>query len=103
MLSEVSVTTPWVGQSVPRIDGTAKVNGTAAYVDDLSVPGALFGATVRSQVARGKIRGIRKDPAFDWTGITVVTAADIPGDNLVALIEEDQPLLADKEIRHFYE
>ena len=94
---------PWVGQSVPRIDGAAKVRGTAAYVDDLRVPGAIFGATVRSQVARGKILGIRRDPSFDWAGITVVTAKDIPGDNLVALIEEDQPLLADREIKHVYE
>ncbi len=97
------MTTPLVGQSVPRVDGGAKVRGTAAYVDDLSVPGALFGATVRSHVARGKIRAIVMDPAFDWSGVTVVTAKDIPGDNLVLLIEEDQPLLADKEIRHVYE
>ncbi len=95
--------TSWVGQNVPRVDGAAKVQGLAAYVDDLVVPGALFGATVRSQVARGRLRGIRRDPSFDWSGVTVATAADIPGDNVVALIEDDQPLLAGDEIRHCYE
>src|SRR5207244_3504171 len=50
----------------------------------------------------GRLRGIVKDPAFDWTGITVATAADVP-DNVVLLIEEDQPLLAKDEIRHAYE
>jgi CO/xanthine dehydrogenase Mo-binding subunit len=93
----------WVGQSVARIDGPAKVRGLAAYVDDLVVPGAIYGATVRSDIARGRLRGIVRDPTFDFTGITVVTHEDIPGDNVVALIEDDQPLLAAAEIRHCYE
>jgi CO/xanthine dehydrogenase Mo-binding subunit len=95
--------TSWVGQSVARIDGPAKVLGLAAYVDDLFVPGALYGATVRSDVPRGRLRGIVRDPAFDWTGITVVTHEDLPSDNVVALIEDDQPILAAKEIKHCYE
>jgi CO/xanthine dehydrogenase Mo-binding subunit len=78
------------------------VRGTASYVDDIVVPGALFGGTVRSDVPRGRLRGIEKDPAFDWAGITVLTHADVPA-NVVALIEEDQPLLAVGEIRHCYE
>jgi CO/xanthine dehydrogenase Mo-binding subunit len=93
----------WVGQSVPRADGVGKVNGKAAYVDDVSMPGALHGATVRSRIARGKIKSITRDPSFDWTGITFVTATDIPGENVVALIEDDQPVLASTEIRHMYE
>jgi CO/xanthine dehydrogenase Mo-binding subunit len=95
--------TSWVGQSVARLDGPAKVRGLAAYVDDLVVPGALHGATVRSAVARGRLRGIRRDPAFDWTGITVVTHEDLPSDNVVALIEDDQPVLAAGRIQHCYE
>jgi CO/xanthine dehydrogenase Mo-binding subunit len=97
------VTTSFIGENVPRVDGAAKVTGAAAYVDDFVVPGALYGATVRSEVARGTLRGIKRDPSFDWTGITVVTAADIPGDNVVMLIEDDQPVLAATAIRHMYE
>ncbi len=93
---------PFVGKSVPRVDGAAKVRGTAVYVDDMVVPGALYGATVRSKIARGKLRGIRKDPGFDWTGVTVLTHEDVPH-NEVALIELDQPLLARGVIRHAYE
>jgi CO/xanthine dehydrogenase Mo-binding subunit len=95
--------TSWVGKNVARVDGPAKVRGLAGYVDDFFVPGALFGATVRSDVARGRLRGIVRDKAFDWTGITVVTHEDLPSDNVVALIEDDQPVLAAREIRHFYE
>jgi len=91
-----------VGRSVPRADGPAKVDGTARYVDDLTRPGVLLGATLRSPVARGRLRGIRRDPAFDWAGVTVVTAEDVPV-NVVALIEEDQPVLASHEVRHAYE
>jgi CO/xanthine dehydrogenase Mo-binding subunit len=94
-----------VGASVPRVDGRDKVRGAARYVDDLSFPGMLHGATVRSPVARGRLRAIERDPAFDWSDITVVTAADIPGENCVLLIERDQPALvaAGGEIRHVAE
>ncbi|HEX5854799.1 MAG TPA: xanthine dehydrogenase family protein molybdopterin-binding subunit [Thermoanaerobaculia bacterium] len=91
-----------VGRSVPRADGPAKVDGTARYVDDLTRPGLLLGATLRSPVARGRLNGVRRDPAFDWAGVTVVTAEDVPV-NVVALIEEDQPVLASHEVRHAYE
>ncbi|MBL8111670.1 MAG: xanthine dehydrogenase family protein [Acidobacteria bacterium] len=91
-----------VGTSVPRTDGPSKVVGTAKYVDDLSMPGMLHGATLRSPVARGILKRIVKDPAFDWTGITFVDATDVPV-NVVALIQDDQPVLASHEIRHRYE
>ena len=93
---------PSIGTSVPRVDGPAKVAGTARYVDDLVLPGMLHGATVRSDVPRGRLRGVDLDPSFDWTGITVVTADDVPS-NVVPLIEGDQPVLAKDEIRHVYE
>jgi CO/xanthine dehydrogenase Mo-binding subunit len=96
-----------IGQNVPRTDGVAKVVGTARYVDDVPpMPGELWGVTVRSPVARGALRGIELDPSFDWSDVTVVTAADLDEQgvtNLVALIEEDQPILARDEVRHVYE
>src|SRR5437773_4221294 len=89
-----------VGRSVPRIEGTDKVTGRALYVDDLRVPGVLHGRTVRSTIARARIQRVSLDPAFDWSGVTVADHRDIPGENLVALIEDDQPLLAAGEVRH---
>jgi CO/xanthine dehydrogenase Mo-binding subunit len=76
------------------------VTGAARYVDDLAFPGMLHGATVRSTVARGIIRGIHYDPSIRWDEFVVVTAADIPGINRVALIVDDQPYLADERISH---
>ncbi|HEX6918956.1 MAG TPA: xanthine dehydrogenase family protein molybdopterin-binding subunit [Actinomycetes bacterium] len=83
---------PVTGTSVPRVDAVEKVLGAASYVADL--PGEMLaGATVRSTVPHGLLRGILLDPTFDWAGVTVVTADDIPGRNCIPLHEDDQPAL----------
>jgi CO/xanthine dehydrogenase Mo-binding subunit len=89
-----------IGQPVPRREARAKVTGHARYVDDLSLPGMLHGVTVRSQVTRGSIRGIRFPDGLPWDEFTIVTAADIPGVNRVALLTDDQPYLADGVVNH---
>lgn len=84
-----------VGQSVPRVDGLAKVTGQARYLDDLPAP-AWFGCTVRSPVAHGILRGFDRDPAFPWHDVVVVDAsvfATRGGHNVVRFIEDDQPAL----------
>ncbi len=89
-----------IGQSIPRREGRSKVTGHARYLDDLSMPGMLYGATVRSPVPRGIIRDIDYGPDIPWNEFTVVTAADIPGRNVVELIADDQPYLADGRVNH---
>lgn len=90
----------WVGRSVSRKEGPAKVTGHARYIDDITLPGMLHGVTVRSPVPRGKIRKIIFEDGIPWTEFIVVTAKDIPGKNGVALIVEDQPYLADGDVNH---
>src|SRR5580692_8772024 len=90
----------YFGHSVPRKEGREKVMGRARYIDDLSVPDMLHGVTVRSSIARGRIRGIRFGEGIPWNEFTVVTAADIPGKNEIALIEHDQPCLAADVFNH---
>src|SRR5688572_16699903 len=46
-----------VGTNVRRKDGDAKVTGAAKYIDDLSFPGMLYGATIRSTISCGRISG----------------------------------------------
>jgi CO/xanthine dehydrogenase Mo-binding subunit len=89
-----------VGESVPRKEGWDKVTGAARYVDDMTLPGMLYGATVRSSVARGKIKGISFAPSADWSDFVIVTAKDIPGKNCIALILDDQPCLASGTVNH---
>jgi CO/xanthine dehydrogenase Mo-binding subunit len=94
------MTTNIIGKSIQRKEGRAKVTGTSQYVDDLTFPGMLHGATVRSSIARGRIRDIRFGNGIPWEEFTIVRAADIPGKNCVALIVEDQPCLADGLVNH---
>lgn len=96
---------PQVGVSPPRVDGLAKVTGAARYVDDIQPPGVLFGRTVRSQVPHARLDAIELDPSFDWSQVTVVTAADLTGPNVIALITDDQPALVPVggTIRHIEE
>jgi CO/xanthine dehydrogenase Mo-binding subunit len=89
-----------VGSSVPRKEGWGKVTGAARYVDDMVLPGMLHGATVRSNIPRGKIRKITFGPGINWDEFVVVTAKDIPGKNCVALILDDQPCLAAETVNH---
>ena len=90
-----------VGSSVPRKDGIGKATGRAMYADDLVFPGMLHGRTVRSTIPRGRIRSVR---VVDGTpGLIVVDHHDIPGRNVVDLIEQDQPFLVERDVRHLAE
>jgi CO/xanthine dehydrogenase Mo-binding subunit len=89
-----------IGKNVSRKEGSEKLTGAALYVDDIVLDGMLYGKTIRSTVPRGLIKSITFDPAYDWSQIVIADYRDIPGNNFVALIENDQPLLAESEIRH---
>ena len=88
-----------------RREGPDKLTGAAKYADDLVFPGAWFGATIRSTEAHARFVGFDLASDFDWSTIAVVTAADIPGDNIVSLISDDQPVLVPigGEIQHHAE
>jgi len=89
-----------MGSSLPRTEGHSKVTGQARYVDDISFPEMLYGVTVRSPIARGRISKIEFDPAIPWNEFTIVNASDIPGRNRIVLIADDQPCLAQGLVNH---
>jgi CO/xanthine dehydrogenase Mo-binding subunit len=41
-----------IGKSVQRKEGRDKMTGAARYIDDMALPGVLYGATVRDQIPR---------------------------------------------------
>ena len=86
----------------PRREGPAKLTGKAKYADDLVFPGAWYGTTVRSTEPHARLLAVELGDAFDWKRVVVVTANDIPGENIVSLIDDDQPALVPVggEIRH---
>ncbi len=83
-----------------RTEGLAKVTGSARYIDDLSLPGVLYGATIRANVPRGVLRQIHFEGPIPWHEFTIVTAQDIPGKNYISMIENDWPFLVEKNINH---
>jgi CO/xanthine dehydrogenase Mo-binding subunit len=89
-----------IGTSVPRKEGRKKVSGASLYVDDISFPEMIYGATVRSSVSRGRITNISYEGDIPWEEFTIVTAKDVPGENYVALILNDQPYLAGEVVNH---
>ncbi len=89
-----------VGANVRRKDGDAKVTGAAKYIDDIAFPGMIFGATIRSTIPHGDIAGRHVKLPGDYV---VADYHDIPGKNYVALIDPDQPCLAEHIVRHVAE
>ena len=93
-------TTHIVGSSPIRKEGVAKVLGRAQYIDDIALPNMWFGATVRSTIPRGRITSITFDPAIPWHEFTIVTAADVPGENTIVHIAKDHLCLASTHVNH---
>ncbi len=99
----MSPTNPIIGTSPPRKEGRAKVLGAARYTDDLTLPGIWHGCTIRSTIARGRIRNITFAPHINWSDYAIVRAHDIPGENTIVHLTKDHPCLAATEINHVAE
>lgn len=95
-----------VGERPQRAEGRDKVTGAARYIDDLPFTDGVHGVTVRSPAARGRLTRIELLPGVPWDEIVMVSAADLKelesrgGHNAIALIEYDQPALADGFVNH---
>ncbi len=89
-----------VGRGVPRVDGEEKVTGRAEYVADISLPGMLHGAVLRSPYPHARIRRIDTSRARALPGVrAVVTAEDTPKRAWGAFVR-DQPVLAIDKVRY---
>src|SRR2546422_1357432 len=89
--------------TIKRREALAKLTGRERYVDDLPLQDFLWGMTVRSPAPRGRVTATRFGKHVDWSQFVVVDHRDIPGPNVVALIEQDQPVLAADYVRHVHE
>jgi CO/xanthine dehydrogenase Mo-binding subunit len=90
-----------IGQRLRRPDAPDKVKGTALYIEDLDFAGSLWGGVLRSPHAHARIRKLdagRSRGGFFVGG--VVTARDIPGRNVIPMVQSDWPVLAQDFVRH---
>lgn len=67
----------YLGRRSPRSDATAKVTGSIKFVNDLEIPGMLYGKIVRSPYAFADIRRIDVSKALEM-GAIVITPNDVP-------------------------
>jgi len=89
-----------IGTRFKRVDARRKVTGETKFLTDIKVDNMLHAAPVFSQVAYGHLLSIstgvvENDPDF----VAFYSAKDIPGENQVGVILEDQPLMAAEVVR----
>ena len=89
-----------IGTRHKRVDARGKTTGATRFITDISVNDMLFAAPVFSKIPYGRLLGINSEPASsDPDYVACLTAGDIPGENQVGVILEDQPLMAFETLR----
>ncbi|MCI9150486.1 MAG: selenium-dependent xanthine dehydrogenase [Lachnospiraceae bacterium] len=80
-----------LGSRVQRLDAREKVLGTGKYPDDYYMEGMLFGGLVRSKHARARVLSVDTSKALALPKVAAVyTASDVPGENLIGHLRQDQ-------------
>ncbi len=83
-----------VSVSEPVPDVADRVTGKAKYADDFTFPGMLHGATLRAAYPHARVLSIDTSRAKALPGVrAVLTAADVPGENIHGLVYLDWPVL----------
>jgi len=81
-----------IGARLARYQGAELALGTRPFVADIEVPGLLHGAVVLSAHARALVKRIDISEAKAAAGVVAVaTAADVPGERWVGILEQDWP------------
>ena len=89
-----------IGRSLPRVDAADKVTGRTRYLTDIYLDHMVYAYPIYSTISFGTIVAINPAPAAAVPGfITNLLAGDIPGENQVGVIVDDQPLLAAETVR----
>ena len=72
----------YVGQSVKRKEDLKFITGTGRYIDDIEIPGNLYIAILRSNVAHAKLKKVDYSDALKLKGVYgVITGLTIPFEN----------------------
>lgn len=91
-----------LGCSRKRVEDARFTQGKGNYVDDIKLPGMLFGDFVRSPYGHARIKSIDKEAALAVKGVVaVLTAADLKPLNLhymPTLAGDVQAVLADEKV-----
>src|SRR5438477_10339965 len=84
-----------IGEPHPRVDGPAKVTGTARYAAETELPGLLYGSLVMSAIPSGRVLRLDVAEAERASGVVAVitprNALKLPGaERRLTLLQDDQ-------------
>ena len=83
-----------IGEGLGRVDAEEKTLGVGEYVDDLKVPGMVYGVALRTKYPRAFIKDIDFSEAKSLEGVVkIITAKDIPGNRFCGHLKKDWPAL----------
>ncbi len=89
-----------VGKRVPKLDAVDKATGRAQYIQDMKVPGMLYGKILYSKYPHARIVKINTDKARRLHGVRVIlTGEDIP--NIRMGVYKDNPPLKAGKVRSY--
>jgi CO/xanthine dehydrogenase Mo-binding subunit len=89
-----------VGKRIPKRDAIDKVTGRATYIQDLKVPGMLYGKILRSKYPHARIVRIDTSRARKLLGVrAVITAEEVP--QIRYGFMKDQPVLKSGKVRSY--
>jgi len=83
----------FIGSHTTRVDGPAKVSGSAKYPSDVQPDGWLYGMILRSKWAKAKITNINLEQALKVPGIKAAVV-DRPGERTVRYYGEELAAVA---------
>jgi CO/xanthine dehydrogenase Mo-binding subunit/aerobic-type carbon monoxide dehydrogenase small subunit (CoxS/CutS family) len=90
-----------IGKSVRRIDAPSKVSGRLKYAGDMTMPGMLHVQVLRSPHPHARIVSIDASAALAMDGVeSVITSADVPGQDGFGVFVHDQPIMARDKVRY---
>ncbi len=84
-----------VGAGLAHESAKLHVTGVAKYTGDLDMKGVLVAYPVQAIHAKARITKLEVAAALEVAGVvTVITEADIPGENNTGAVKHDEPLLS---------
>jgi 4-hydroxybenzoyl-CoA reductase subunit alpha len=91
-----------IGTRAARVDAPDKATGRAIFIDDMSMPGMLYGAMLQSPYAHARIRGINVSAARKLPGVKAVVTSQEAGLIRfgVSPARYDETLFCHDKVRH---
>jgi xanthine dehydrogenase YagR molybdenum-binding subunit len=105
----MATTTSPIGRSTPRVDGPAKVTGTAKYTSDFHFPGMLYAVPVEATIANGRVVKLDTAAAQAMPGVRAIFHREnigkifrsVPEPGFAGICKERRPPFADDVVRYY--